>query len=211
VFQRADYSRTATLDLPTAMAAGLRRLLESVELQSPTGVPVRFSAVFDEWPQAEDNYAPPSACVVPSDLEYSASVMTPALIEDTWEPVGDFGFGLYVVAEAAQDVEVQIRTDTPGLRARVSLAMESIFLEPGLTALGSPSRNGVVIPMPEYFGLPMRVLLLRSRKLDDQESAMHNAWETSYFLRIQARQVVLGRVSPFTVKVQEVVSVDPIA
>jgi hypothetical protein len=204
-FEVTDYSRRATLDLATAMATALRRLLLSAELKMPDGTPVRFSEVFEEWPGAEDEYVPPAACVLPGELVYGAAYPTPAPLEDTWEPPGQYGFMLTKVAEAELPIEVEVRTPTQGQRAQVVAALESLFFDRPVGHLGTDSRYGVVVPMPEYFGLPAHFALDRNRKLDDQDRALRNAWETVVRLNAQAPQVVLGRASPFTVSVEEVV------
>jgi len=74
-------------------------------------------------------------------VKYGAAVLTPVLIEDTWEPKGEPGWGLWKTAEAEVEFELSFRTTSAVERGKLILGIEDAFQstspggEPGCTAL----------------------------------------------------------------------------
>lgn len=201
----AFYSRSQTRDLQTAMAIAVASVLADGDWPAPGGVGrIRFSQVYEQWPTTNDRYVTPAACVLPSgELSYSESHLTPRLLEDTWEPKGSRGVGLYELSEAEMDFEVQVRAASRAERGALVAGVETSFVEPIVINGGRPARYGIVRPMREYWGLPIRLSLQGKRLEDGTESATKNRWEATFTVRAQAAQVVLGPVSPFTIRVVE--------
>src|SRR5882672_7368205 len=96
-----QFSRKQTLDLESAMAKSIADLLRAQEFVGPGGQgTIRFNEVFPEWPTSNDRYIASAACVQPlNPIVYEDARLTPSLLEDTWEPKGMRGFGLYALAE----------------------------------------------------------------------------------------------------------------
>ncbi len=105
---RADYSKKATRDVRNAAALALARHLATLTFEGTEHQ--RFTEVFDEWPAYLNRYRPPAACVLPAGWKYGDWSFTPTLLEDTWEPKGQQGFGLYKTAELECEMEVSLRT-----------------------------------------------------------------------------------------------------
>jgi hypothetical protein len=196
MFRREDYSRRATRDVRSAAALTLARHLAKLEF-NPGGQHQRFTNVFDEWPAYLDRYLPPVACVLPAGWTYGAWSFTPTLIEDTWEPQGAQGFGLYKTAELECEMEVSLRTTTPAEREAIVLAIEDAFQDPQmLMSQARGPRNSVILPMPEYYGLTARFSLQRGRTIDDPDSALRERRDAVMTVSVQANKVKLGPVFP---------------
>lgn len=199
---REQFSRRATLDLETALAAAIRRRLLEATFPGAGGVGlVKFTEVFDEWPAQDDQYVAPAACVLPDgELMYGPSHPTPTLLEDTWEVRGEPGWGLYELSEASQSFEVVARAPTGAERNALKAGVETLFQDPRVLSVPSGARYGVLLGLPEYYGLQARFSIGASRKLDDGESAQKNIWQAQFTIRAEAAQVVVGPVQPFTLK-----------
>jgi len=197
---REEFSRRRTCDLETAMARGLKRLLEAAVFPAPGG-PVRFLEVFDEWPGLNDGNVAPAACVLPdNDITYSAPENTPALLEDTWERRGEPGFGLYKLSEGTKDLVVQARATTGAERTAIKGGIEEMFVDPRVLMTDEGVRYGIITTLPDYYGVPARYTLISSRKPDDADSAARNIEEAEFVVRCEAPHVVVGPVQPFKLK-----------
>lgn len=191
------------------MRAAVSALLTGKEFPGPGdgGAPIKFSQVFDEWPTSNDRYVTPAACVLPAGkLVYADARLTPTLLEETWEPRGGAGLGLYALAEGEKDFEVQVRAVSKAERRALVAGIEDLLTsEPGVLTNPRGAKYGVLRPMPEYWGLDVR-LSLQDKGLDDTEdAAQKNRWEATFTVRAQALLVKLDTVVPFTVTIREVI------
>lgn len=206
----AQFSRKQTTDLETAISMAVMRTIDRDYPGVGGQGTLRFLALHEDWPSFENSDIVPSACVLPDgDLKYGPSHPTPTLMEDTWEPVGERGLGLYVLSEASRDFELTFRGQTLEERNALKAALETAFEDPAVenaTVMMPPTgaRYGIVVEMPEYWGLTCRLTLLASRKLDDADTAAKNIHEGRLVLRAEARHVKLGPVSPFRLKITEI-------
>jgi hypothetical protein len=204
IFLREQYSRSATLDLETAIATALLSIIKR-PFPGPGGKGmIQLAEAFEDWASFEENYVSPSAAVLPDgELVYGPSQLVPSLIEETWEPKGEQGFGLYVLSEATKDFLDTIRSSNQEERNALKAGLETAFVAPEINiAPRLGERYGTVVDMPEYWGLPVVLKLLGSRKLDDQDSSAKNNQQAEFRISAQARHVVLGPVVPFRVKIQ---------
>jgi hypothetical protein len=204
---RDQYSRKATRDVKSAMAQALARHLEGLEFFNPSRF--QFAAVFDEWPSYLDRYVPPSACVLPTSAKYADALFTPTLLEDTWEVKGEAGFGLYKLAEMDVDMEVSIRCAHVSERDAVMLGVEQSFVFPELLmseAFGP--RYGIMLPLPDYYGLCARFALSASRVIDDEDHAIREQRDAVFTVSAQASVVRVGPVYPLNLKIQIMTDVD---
>lgn len=204
LFLREQFSRTASLDLETAIAKALTGTISRPFIGPGGKGKVVFAQVFEDWATFEDDFVSPSAVVMPDgELLYGPSQLVPSLIEETWEPKGEQGFGLYVLSEATKDFTVVIRSSNQAERNALKAGVEGAFVAPEVNiAPRLGERYGTVVDMPEYWGLPVALKLVGSRKLDDADAASKNIWETEFRITAQARHVVLGPVVPFSVKIR---------
>jgi hypothetical protein len=197
---RDQYSRAATRDVRAAMALALARHLKGLTFFN-AGAPYGFAQVFDEWPSYVDRYVPPSACVLPTGWKYGDWAFTPTLLEDTWEIAGEPGFGLYKLSEIEVDMEVSIRTDHVVMREQVVLGVEESFVDSGLLMTEISGRYGLILPLPEYYGLSARFALSAARVIDDEDKAMREQRNAVFTISAQAPQVRVGAVYPLNLKV----------
>lgn len=202
--KRELYSRTATLDLRLAMASALADFLASLSFRAGSR-DFQFARVFDEWPSAMEDSVLPAACVLPDEvLKYSDARLTPTLVEETWEPAGRPGWGLYELADAECDMGVTVRAASPGERSAIVAGVEAAFVEDRVTGnFERGARMNRILAMPAYWGLPCRVRVAEMRVLDDGETAQKNWNEATFLVRAQATQVRLDRVVPFRLKIVE--------
>jgi len=202
--KRELYSRSQTLDLRLAMANALASYLGDMEFRAGARA-FQFARVFDEWPSAMDDSVLPAACVLPDEvLKYADARLTPALVEETWEPAGRPGWGLYELADAECDLGVTVRAASPGERSAIVATVEAAFVEDRVTGnFEQGARMSRVLTMPAYWGLPCRVRMVEMRVLDDGETAQKNWNEATFLVRAQATQVKLDRVAPFRLKIVE--------
>lgn len=202
---RSLYSRKQTLDVRSAMARALVTRLRALEVLLPEGGTTKFGAVYETWPDPEDAYvAPCTATVLPSPYPFEASQLTPALLEETWEPQGLPGFGLYKLAEVVADFEILIRCPTAEERRVFLAAMETAWVEPGLLmdSVNGP-RYGIVLPMPEYWSVCAVFSQKSLRILDDEDRAMREHREAVLTVTGQAPQVKLDRVQPMKLSIRQ--------
>lgn len=200
-----QFSRSQTTDLETALSLAALRAID-LEYPGPGGIgKIKFASLLEDWPSFEQSAVLPAAVVLPaSDLIYSPSHPTSKLLEDTWEPVGERGFGLYELCEAEREFEIQFRGATTAERNAIMAGLQTAFMAPEI--LNNPptgSRYGILQPMPEYWGLIARFALVSSRKLDDADTAAKNIAEGIISVRAQAQQVKLGVVQPFRAIIRE--------
>ena len=190
---RAEYPRKATRDVRNAAALALSRHLMGLTWEGTEHQ--RFTEVFDEWPAFLNRYQPPAACVLPATWTYGSWEYT--LLEDTWEPKGLPGFGLYKTNELECEMEVSIRTTSAAEREVIVLALEDAFQDPQmLMSQKRGPRNSIILPMPEYYGLTARFSLQRGRTIDDPDSAMRERRDAVLTVSVQASKVKVGPVYP---------------
>lgn len=207
-----QYSRSATVDLETAISLAVVRTVDR-DFTGPGGVgKIRFTQVHEDWPSFEDSFTTPAAAVLPGDeLKYGPSHLTPVLLEDTWEVKGEPGLGLYELAEASREFQLEYRGSTSAERNALKAGVETAFVtDEVLVAPPGGARYGVLVAVPEYWGLNVRLSITGSSKLDDQELAAKNIWMGRATILAQAKLVKLAIVQPFRVRVTVVESTDPI-
>jgi hypothetical protein len=207
-----QFSRHAMTDLETAISLAVARTL-SVPFPGPGGVgKIAFTQIFEDWPSFESEYTDPSGVILPDEpLVYGPSHLVPHLLEDTWEPVGEPGLGLYELCEASRDLGFQYRSGSAAERNALKAGIETAFVVPEVTlAPVAGERYGILATMPEYWGLTVRLAIADSIKLDDADSAAKNIWEGRATIRAQAKLVKLAVVQPFRVRIKEVISAAPI-
>lgn len=204
--RRLRYSRQQTLDLQTSMATAIADLLRGSKFPGPRGKgTISFAAVYDEWPSSQDNALSPSACVMSNDvLRYAPALLTPTLFEDTWEPVGQLGVGLYKLSEGECDFHVEMRAASRRERSALVAGIEALFVEPlVLNDKQIGAQYGRTLPMPSYWNLDVRIALQEKALADDPESAKTNRWDATFLVRAQANHVRLDVVSPFRLTIVE--------
>lgn len=185
------------------MAATLARHLREVEFPIPSGGSFRFAEVFDVWPRYTDRNVSPAACVLPSSWLYDAARLTPTLLEETWEPQGGVGFGLYKLADITLDFEINIRAPSAPERSAILMGIETAWVDPDvLMNQETGARYGVVLPMPEYWGVCAGYSLKSARILDDAGSSMREQREAIMVVTAQAPQVKLASVRPLRLTVK---------
>lgn len=196
---RESYTRTATLDVRDALATALRKHVEGLRFVGAQGTD-RFSQVFEEFPSFNDRAVPPSACVLQSDWRYGDAMLSPTLLEDTWEPKGMPGWGLYQTAEVICELQLVIRTNLPGERPVLMKAIEDSFQDPDmLMSHSSGARYGIVTTLSEYYGLPARFALLGGSVIDSEEKAMREERDAVFTISAMAPKVQVGPVYPLAV------------
>jgi hypothetical protein len=194
-FRIDQYSRKATRDVRGAMAMALRRHLEGLHFADPRDFV--FAEVFEEWPSFLERYIPPSCCILPGTTTYADALMTPTLLEDTWEPSGEQGFGLYQLSEIDLSFEVYIRCASVTERNAVMLGIEESFRAPlVLMDMVAGARNAILKPLPEYYNLDCRFSVTAARTIDDQDTSVREARDAIFSISAQAPQVTVGPVYP---------------
>jgi hypothetical protein len=204
--RRLKFSRKQTNDLQSAMAEAIGTLLRNSEFPGPRGKGrIKFAAVYDEWPSSQDNALSPSACVrTPDSIKYAPALLTPTLLEETWEPVGQLGVGLYKLSEGECDFHLEVRAASRRERSALVAGIESLFVEPlVLNDKQIGGQYGRTLPMPSYWNLDVRIALQETLTSDDAESAKTNRWDSDFLVRAQANHVRLDVVSPFRLKIIE--------
>ena len=190
---KEEYPRKATRDVRNAAALALSRHIAGLTWEGTEHR--RFTEVFDEWPAFLNRYQPPAACVLPATWTYGSWEYT--LLEETWEPKGLPGFGLYKTNELECEMEVSIRTTSAAEREVIVLALEDAFQDPQmLMSQKRGPRNSIILPMPEYYGLTARCSLQRGRTIDDPDSAMRERRDAVLTVSVQASKVKVGPVYP---------------
>ena len=207
---KSAYSRKQTLGLSDAMAAALVRMLEDAVFPGPGGYgQIKLAVAYAEWPSAPDEYISPAACILPGNAgEDVDGHLMPTLLEDTWEPQGRPGWGLYVLSDYEQDFEIRVRAASTAERAALVAGIEQMFVQDPDQMLIAPqkgNRYGVLVDLPEYFGSQARFGLQFTRVLDDEEASMVEAREVNFTVKAQSKKLRVGLVQPFTVHIE----VDP--
>lgn len=218
IFTVEQYSRKQTEDLETSISQAVQAVL-SRSFVGPGGsgvIAIQPDQFFTDWADMNDNFVDPSAAIMPDgELKYGPSHPTPVLLEETWEPPGEQGFGLLELSEASREFEIAVRTGSAAARSALKAGIETAFQDPrGLTELGpggiigstrtaGGDRYGVVVQaMPSYWSLGCRLTLLGSRKIDDSDSASRNIWEARFRVMAEAPHVRLQVVQPMRVKIR---------
>lgn len=206
VFTPQQFSRSQSVDLETACALALIRWIDQ-PYPAPGGGPaqIKLAQVFEDWATFQDNFVSPGAVVEPDgELLYGPGQTEPRLMEETWEPQGGVGFGLYVLSEATKDFTLTVRSSNQAERNALKAGIEAAFVDPAvLLAPPLGARYGVVVQVPEYWDLPFTLKLLGSRKPDDAQKAAANIWDAEFRVAVQARHVKLGPVRPFVCRLTE--------
>ena len=208
-----QYPRKQTLDLRLSMAASLAAFLRDQRFPDEFGS-TQFAEVYEEWPGPDDRFVTPAACVLPrGQLDYALARLTPTLLEDTCFPpagTGQNGFGLYALADAECDFEVQVRAPTTKERSDVVAGFEKLFVADRLLMDHEQGRRyGRLITLTTYHGLPARYSLQSVTVDDDADSAMKNRRESTFLVRAQAKLVKVGFVAPFVLRITEIVDDEP--
>ena len=203
-----QYSKSACMDVRDACAMALARVIQGIDVVI-AGNRVKFTHVFDEWPTFEDKYDPPAACVVaPPEWTYDDSGSAPRLLEDTVESI-DTGtadppsYGLHKTAEMIDNFGLKIRAGSAAMRSLLKLAIEDSFQTRNVTMDPGGSKYGLLVDLPEYWGLTARVSLLRGANSDSEDAAIRNQREATFVISMQAPKVQLGAVYPFDVTITE--------
>jgi hypothetical protein len=194
-----EYPRKATQDVRGAMATTLANYISGLEFDPGDGSPqYRFAEVFDDWPSFLDRIVMPSACVLPNSWQYGAALLTPVLIEDTWFPQHEPGWGLWKTSEAEVDFELSLRTSNVSERHRLLLGIEAAFQDTRREA------NRIVLDMPSYYGLPVRYSLRAARLIDAEDPAMREQRDAILTISAQADAVALRPVFPLSITIKKV-------
>lgn len=195
-----NYSRKATLDPRSALAAELKRIIEGVRFQ---GSQIdRFQVVHDDWPTFDESQMLPAACILPSDFKMDAWAASPHLFEHTWEPKGMPGWGLYKTAEVTSELVVLIRTDLRDERPIIMNAVEDAFQEPGMLMnhrLGA--KYGLVRTLPEYYGIEARFALQSGNVIDNEDTAMKGRHDAGFTVAALTSKVQVGPVYPLALEI----------
>jgi len=209
-----DFPRKKTLDLRLSMAEALAGFLRTQRFPDEFGA-TQFAAVFSEWPDADARFVTPAACVLPrGPLVYADARLVPTLLEDTCFPAagtGQKGFGLYALADAECDFDVQVRAPTGKERSDVVAGFEQLFVSDGILMDHQQGRRyGRLITLDAYYGLPARYSLQSVTVDDDGEAALKNRREATFLVRAQAKLVKVGVVYPFVLTIRELVDGEPV-
>jgi hypothetical protein len=195
-----QYSQSAVMDVRDACALALRRVVEGID-RHIGGEHVKFVRVFDEWPDFMDVQQTPTACIVPPQgWEYDDAAFTPKLMEqtiETWtvdvagEPPA---FGLYKTAEMKDEFLLAMRLSSPAMRSVYKLAVEEAFQTANVTMDPDGQKYGLLVDLPEYWGMGARFSLIRGENIDDEDAAGRNRRDAQFVISAQAPKVQLGAV-----------------
>ena len=195
----AQFSRKATIGVRNALAVALARLVST--LSFPGSQAQTFASVYDEWPDFLETAVFPAACILPNGFRYADSQMTPRLLEDTWEPKGLPGWGLQKTAELQTEFQLVIRTNLPGERRQLMQAIEDLFQPQSNTMDQTGPRYGLVVTLPEYYGIDGRFALLAGDVIDNEDSAMREKRDAAFTISASAPKVQVTPVWPMALKV----------
>jgi hypothetical protein len=201
---QSSFSRKQTLGLRESMAAALVRFLQDARFPGPGGFGViQLAVAYAEWPSATDEYVSPAACVLPGEGRDVDGHLMPTLLEDTWEPQGRPGWGLYVLGDYETDFDIRMRAASVAERNALIAGFEQAFVQDPEQMLIAPDKNnryGMLLDLPEYFSSQARFGLRSTRVLDDEESSHMEAREVNFTVSAQAKKLRIGLVQPFTIK-----------
>jgi hypothetical protein len=220
VFTPDQYSRSATVDLETAISLAVERVISQPYPRLDSQGVITLAEIYSDWPTMDDEFVSPSAVILPQDeLLYGPSHLTPRLLEDSWEPRGQNGFGLYELSEGTREFQLQVRSGVQAERNALKAGIEGAFVASSVIAVPPPNptpptvqapsrfegqRYGIIVRVPEYWNLPVRLTLKGSHKLDDADLAAKNQWAAEFRIEAQAPHVVLRPVPAFRVKFRQV-------
>ena len=199
----AQFSRKASIGLRNALAVALGRLVQ--DLTFPGSQAQNFAAVYDEWPDFLETGVFPAACILPGEFKYTDSQMTPALLEETWEPQGMPGWGLQKTAELQTDFQLVVRTNLPGERAQLMQAVEDLFQSQGNLMDTTGPRYGLLVTLPEYYGISARFTLLSGSVMDNEDTAMREKRDASFIVSARAPKVQVTPVWPLALSVTKTI------
>ena len=203
MLDKGSFSRKATQSVRNAMASALAGYVAGLSWDLDDGTTVKFAQVFDRWPHYLQRTVDPSACVLPGSWKYGDALLTPTLLEDTWEPKGGDGWGLYKTAEAEMELELSFRATTAEERDQLILGLEEAFQDPNVLMSQQGAANRIVLPLPTYYGLSARYSLLSGRLIDSEEQAMREQRDAILTISAQAPKVKLGPVHPMCLTVRK--------
>ena len=213
---RDQYSRRASRALRDALAVVLARHVACIDFELE-GEHFKFSRVFEDWPSYLDTYVPPQACVLPSSWKYGDWGFAPKLLDDTIEPIDNAGlmtgrgFGLYKTNEENIELELSFRAHTPAHRDAIILGIEDAFNDPAmLMSRSRGSRDGIILALPEYYGLTGRFSLVGGRVVDNEDQASREQRDAVITISAQASKVKVGPVVPLAMTITKTV-LDPTA
>ena len=192
------FSRKASLDVRDAMANALRKLIE--DLQFAGSQANEFAEVYDEWPSFNEAGVFPAACVMPGDFKYTDSYLTPRLLEETWEPAGQPGWALFKTAELQCDFQLMVRTNLVAERAVLMRAVEDAFQD------GLIQRYGRLVPLPTYYGLAARLVLMGGAVLDNEDAAMREKRDAAFTITAYAPKVQVMPVWPMALEIRRTIT-----
>lgn len=209
---KEEFPRRATRDLRASMAEALAIHVRAMEFDSG-GRRFRLKQVFDSWADWPDKQDWAGAAVLPDEaLKYGKTQRQAQLLEETWWPRGEAGWGLYQICEATCDVQLLVKAPTDGERGAIVAGLEGAFLASGASSADVGGRSGgALLPMPSYWGLSAYFSLVEARILDDPETAARGRNEAMFLLRASAPQVKLDAVRPFQARVTQVTEGEPSA
>lgn len=201
---KSTFSRQQTLGLRDSMAAALVRLLQDATFQAPGGFgTMKLAVAYTEWPSAPDEYISPAACILPGEGRDVDGHLMPVLLEDTWEPQGLPGWGLYVLGDYEADFDIVVRAASAAERSAVIAGIEQVFVQDPEQMLIAPDKNnryGLLLDLPEYFQSQARFGLRSTRVLDDEETSKMEQREVTFTVTAQAKKLRIGLVQPFTLR-----------
>lgn len=203
-FSKAQYSRKRTKSLRAAMAEALQTKLLLARFDRGDGTTFPLAEVYPAWPDPEDHYVYPSATILPGPATYEDAGMTPTLLDGTWEPEGQPGFGLYKLSELVVPFEVQVRAPTDSERDLLVAGLEDMWVEEGvLMDHEVGARYGVELDLPGYWGVCAIFSLQSVRILDNEDSAQRQHREAVLSVIGRAPQVKLGPVQPMKLTIRQ--------
>ena len=195
----AQFSRKASIGVRNALAVALGRLVQG--LTFPGSQAQNFAAVYDEWPDFLETGVFPAACVLPGEFKYADSQMTPRLLEETWEPKGMPGWGLQKTAELQTEFQLAIRTNLASERSQLMQAIEDLFQPVDNLMDQTGPRYGLVVPLPEYYGITGRFALLAGAVIDNEDAAMREKRDAAFTISASAPKVQVVPVWPMALQV----------
>lgn len=168
--------QTDAIDAEQAIALAVAAYLESLtftvnvrQLGNPPGADqrFRFTQVFDEWPDADQELPYPCASVSAANVPFQAHSLAPTPLEET--------FGVYDVPGALAgtvlwktselDVELQVDVWTRDIASREAVLAEL----PGAFAPEEGTGRVMLTGTPAYWSLPVRVSMEGYKRIDEPE------------------------------------------
>lgn len=198
-----EYPYQRKMDVRSALCTALALYLKGLDLSLLTARRVHsFKHVFAEWPEQEDRFEPPSACVLPGEGAYEDRSLTPSPMEETWYPEGQEGFVLWLVAEYTIPLDIYVRATDRGQRWALIGALEDAFVpaDLGSAAFTSSDTYGILLPVPDYYDRTARFSLRTSRVDDNAEAAGRRVREGVVGVEARCQHVVVRPAKPMRVR-----------